>query len=270
MSHSLRFLRAFLASVTLLGIAAHAAGLTQSCSAPQFPGAATAIDSACGVAGTGGTETNQNTAKNNFCAPGPAKPITIAAMVTLQNNTQAIKDINFGNSDKHPLTLKPGPLVNRSAVVAQGEGKQVVLQGFVLTARQEGAESVNCEKKVADAASNHDIHISIVDAANNTNECSGVVVEMTPHHRPASWTAANVQSVAEKHLPVRVTGQLMFDSSHTPCIGGTVVSGDPKRSSLWEVHPIYKFEVCPSGHCTDSGWQTLENWVATGANAHHK
>jgi hypothetical protein len=86
---------------------------------------------------------------------------------------------------------------------------------------------------------------------------------MTPHHRPASWTPANVNSVADKHLLVRVTGQLMFDSSHTPCGGGVPVHGDPSRASLWEVHPIYKFEICPTGVCADGGWQTLEDWVKT-------
>jgi hypothetical protein len=132
--------------------------------------------------------------------------------------------------------------------------------GFVLIARQEGAESVNCGASVPDNPAFHDIHISIVDAATNTNECSGVVVEMVPHHRPASWTQENVQAVANKHLPVRVTGQLMFDSSHTPCVGGAAVQGDPKRASLWEVHPIYKFEVCPGGSCV-----SLEEWAAAGA-----
>jgi hypothetical protein len=53
---------------------------------------------------------------------------------------------------------------------------------------------------------------------------------------------------------------LMVDSSHTPCAGGVGIKGDPKRASLWEVHPIYKFEVCPGGKCV-----TLEDWVASGA-----
>ena len=247
--------------VTSFGITAFAQDLKQTCPAPQFPQVAeTKIDATCSAVGSDGEESNQNSAKNNFCAPAPAKPIAIPQLVALQQKAQAIKGINFGNPDHHPLTSKPGPVIDRGSVTAIGEGSQVTLSGFVLIARQEGAESVNCGASVPDNPASHDIHISIVDAATNTNECSGVVVEMAPHHRPASWTQENVQAVANKHLPVRVTGQLMFDSSHTPCVGGAAVQGDPKRASLWEVHPIYKFEVCPGGSCV-----SLEEWVAAGA-----
>jgi hypothetical protein len=154
-----------------------------------------------------------------------------------------------------------GPATDRAPLQAMGEGSIVSLQGFVKIARQEGAESVNCGKNVANIASNHDIHISIVDSP-GAEECSGVVVEMIPHHRPDSWTPANVNEVAKANLLVRVTGQLMFDSSHTPCRNGTSIQGDPKRSSLWEVHPIYEFDVCPEGNCSSgTGWVPLEQFV---------
>src|ERR1022692_1931191 len=39
------------------------------------------------------------------------------------------------------------------------------------------------------------------------------------------------------------------------------------RASLWEVHPIYKFEVCPNGTCADGGWKTLEDWVKPATNS---
>ena len=267
MSYRYRFLKGLLITGASFGFTLYADGLTQTCSAPQFPQAdATKIDSICGAAGSGGKEANQNQAKNNFCPTTPAKPITIPDMVALQNKAQAINGINFGNTKKHPLTKNPGPVVNRQPLVALGEGNEVVLQGYVLIARQEGAESVNCGESVPNIPDYHDIHISIVDAAANTDECSGVVVEMTPHHRPASWTQGNVQSVSGKHLLVRVTGQLMFDSSHTPCVNRVAQDGDPKRASLWEVHPIYKFEVCPNGTCADGGWKILEDWVKPATN----
>ena len=267
MSFTRRFLRDLLIIAASSGMTLHAQSLTQSCSVPQFPQAdATKIDAVCEAAGNGGKEANQNQAKNNFCAAGPARAITIADMVALQKKVQAIKGINFGNPSSHPLASKPGPVVNRKGLVAIGEGNEVALQGYILIARQEGAESVNCGKKVPDSPSYHDIHISIVDSAGNTDECSGVVVEMTPHHRPAPWSPENVQVVGKKHLLVRVTGQLMFDSSHTPCSGGVAVKGDPRRASLWEIHPIYKLEVCPAGDCGTTGWKTLEDWVQTEAN----
>jgi hypothetical protein len=121
---------------------------------------------------------------------------------------------------------------------------------------------VNCGKggPVPDKPAYHDIHISIVSSPDN-EECSGVVVEMVPHHRPTTWTSGLVNQVKSSKLPVRVTGSQMFDSSHTPCQSGSAIQGDPARASLWEIHPIYKFEVCTSGDCSDgNGWVDLENW----------
>jgi len=53
--------------------------------------------------------------------------------------------------------------------------------------------------------------------------------------------------VNEFQRPGRVTGHLMFDSSHSRCTRGKPVKGDPSRISLWEVHRIYNFEVCQQG-----------------------
>jgi len=237
-------------------------GFAQSCSNPHFPtDVPTAMDTtSCGISGNGGAETWQNEAKNNFCAPDPPKPITIPEMVGLQLKVQQDQNIPFGNNRNHPLTSKSGPLKDRAPLVALGEGSQVSLQGYVRIARQEGAESVNCGAHVPDDPVYHDIHISIVQNGSD-EECSGVVVEMTPHHRPAEWNEATVQAVAKAGLLVRVTGQLMFDSSHTPCVNGTSIKGDPARASLWEIHPISRFDVCPQGPCTsEGGWVPLEAW----------
>lgn len=239
-------------------------GFSQMCSNPQFPAntGPTSIDeTTCTLAGSGGAETWQNEAKNNFCAVGPAKPVTIPDLIALQTKVEQEGDVPFGNPRSHPLSDRPGPATDRTPLKDLGEGTEVTLQGFVLIARQEGAESVNCGSNVANTPENHDIHISIVQSPGQS-ECSGVVVEMIPHHRPASWTPASVNEVASQKLPVRVTGQLMFDSSHTPCQNGASVSGDPKRAALWEVHPVYKFEVCTSGDCSSgNGWTPLEEFA---------
>ncbi len=252
--------------VTMAVLTATAARVeAQSCAKPFFPGPATAIDtSSCTLAGNGGPETNQNDAKNNFCpSTGTAapQPMKIADLVALQTKVQQNKSIPFGNEDTHPLTTKPGPATNRAPLAALGEGKQVVLQGFVKIARQEKAESVNCSKQFPDPDNDlyHDIHISMVATA-GAAECTGIVAEMIPRHRPAAWNATQVEAVATAKLAVRVTGQLMFDSSHTPCQGSAAVKGDPARASLWEIHPIYKFEVCPSGTCSAGGWVPVETW----------
>lgn len=242
-------------------------GFAQLCTNPHYPtDSPTVMDStSCSVSGNGGAETWQNEAKNNFCAPGlaadPGSSIStsIPELTALQGKVQQISGINFGNTRQHPLTSKAGPIQNRAPLIALGEGSMVQLQGYVKIARQEGAESVNCGSHVPNQSAYHDIHISIVQNSSD-QECSGVVVEMTPHYRPATWTAALVNEVAAAGLLVRVTGQRMFDSSHSPCINGSPVAGDPARISLWELHPIYEFEVCPQGDCTSGGWVPLEVW----------
>jgi hypothetical protein len=254
------------------------------CAQPHFPAPATSsltIDAPCVVQGASkevddnAAEADQNKAKNNFCAEADGGAVTTTDMKNLQDKVQQDPSINFGNSGSHP-----GPTTDRTKLQDLGqlsEGKIVVFTGYVLKARQEGAESVNCElgkpAKGTKATSKsspatdalHDIHISLVDSKAVTNECESIVAEMSPHHRPAEWIQKNVDKVRAKKLQVRVTGQLFFDSSHDlPCVGGNPPghsTGDPVRVALWEIHPIYTFEVCPKGTCAASGWKSLSDWV---------
>ena len=239
--------------------------LKPACRKPSFPSPSPSgtlgIDKQCGLTGSGtGAEGVQDSVKNNFCATGTPKTMTIASMTSLQAKVEKNGSINFGSANKGKT--KKGPTTNRAPLKKLGEGSLVTLRAFVLIARQEGGESVNCGKNVPDQPLFHDIHISLVSTADETDECSGVVAEMSPHHRPDSWTHANVEKVAREKLPVRVTGQLYFDSSHFPCSGGQGAGqGNPKRVSLWEVHPIYKFEVCTAG-CDGAGtWLPLDVWA---------
>jgi len=175
----------------------------------------------------------QDQTKNNFCATGPTLPISFDDLRRLQSSVEANKKINFGSAfGKHPLSSRPGATVDRKPLQSLGEGQLRSLEGYILIARQEGPESVNCGPqfpKGKDFDSFHDIHISIVpdEASVHGDECNSVVVEMVPHHRPDTWTAANVLKVAGAHARVRVTGQLFFDSSHTECVDGSRVGSDP-------------------------------------------
>jgi hypothetical protein len=240
-----------------------------TCTHPRFPDGAVAVDNQCGNAGNGGDEAEQNSIKNNFC-PLTQQPtaVTISKLTQLQARVEKNEDINFG-------TGKAGPTKDRSPLKPMGEGRLVSFKGYVLTARQEGGESVNCKYNgVPDEDPFHDIHISLVTRPNNAvkgdtkdvldqKECTGIVAEMSPHHRPETWTEGAVKKVAGAKAYVRVTGQQFFDSSHVPCKEGKPVGKNPKRVSLWEIHPIYTFEVCIS-NCNGAGtWQTLDKWLQT-------
>ena len=102
----------------------------------------------------------------------------------------------------------------------------------------------------------NDIHIAFGSHA-DSQECEGVSAEIIPHYRPASWNEIGhfetYSSKTKKYTPnpamasrlqahvYRITGQLFFDASHRACPCGTTCS--PKRSSEWEIHPVYGIEV---------------------------
>jgi len=237
-----------------------------ACPSPTYPSpppaASPAIDSQCGLSGAGaGPEGVQDAVKNNFCATGATpKAVTVADLTDLQARVEKNPSINFGSANKG--ARKKGPTTNRATLRKLGEGRLVTLRAYVLIARQEGPESVNCKTNLPDHPAFHDIHISLVASPDVTEECASVVAEMSPHHRPDSWTHANVEKVARAQLPIRVTGQLYFDSSHFPCAAGQPAgAGNPKRVSLWEVHPIYKFEVCTAGCDGEGTWLPLDEWA---------
>lgn len=226
-------------------------GFTPACSNPSFPGPATAIDKSCGLDGSGkGADEKQDEVKNNFCATGTPEQITTEQLVDLQNRVSTA-GINFG----------PGnPATDREPLQQMGEGKLVVFRGYVLNARNEHPETVNCGKQVPNTIPYHDIHITLADQSGD-EECSGFVAEMIPHHRSSAWTRENVLATKNPSVLVRVTGQLMFDSSHLPCQAGNPVGSNPARTSLWEIHPIYNFEVCTADCDGEGQWVSLEQWA---------
>jgi hypothetical protein len=65
---------------------------------------------------------------------------------------------------------------------------------------------------------------------------------------------------------VRITGQLFYDNAHFPNGDSShPISGQPKRFSLWEIHPISTIEVCKRANNScdvskDSDWTPLESF----------
>jgi len=165
------------------------------------------------------------------------------------------------------------------------EGDLVTFVGYLSEAHympksaskgKKGGESVNCHKTEHEMA---DIHLALnsapgrikpKDPQHQAKFCKTISAEFIPHERPAVWNVDNLNLVTDAERPVRVTGQLFFDGSHEPCRDGTAATGDPQRVTVWEIHPVYTFEVCKSDDikkCPASGkaaWQPLSN--ANGIN----
>ena len=215
------------------------------------------IDQQCakdGSAVPGSSTAKQNEVKNNFCATGTPVELSFTNFDQLQQSA-VNKNIPFGNQN---LPVDRSVLANMLTVNGQpiGEGTVVMLVGFVFDARHsntkffnETGESVNCMSGELDM---NDIHIQLAESGsllNQADECQTVTAEISPHYRPASWdrfdvnpnTAEAARGLPLKGAKVRISGQLFFDASHVPCVGGQ--GSTPRRRSNWEIHPVYAIDV---------------------------
>jgi hypothetical protein len=175
-----------------------------------------------------------------------------------------------GEKVTSPQNMKAAPrkIILSGLMTASGpfnEGDYVELQGFIASTKlpphPNTGETVNCE--LTDEASN-DYHINITPAKNE-DETQGVVVEMIPqdpNRKDKDWNLDKLTKIQKQQLPVRIQGRLFFDSEHKPNTKKTGKSHNPKRFSIWEIHPLSSFDVCLASTCTESaGWKALEDWT---------
>ena len=218
-----------------------------------------AVDTSCTVDGNAGTNKAkqlESNAKNNFCATGSPIPITYTTLTKLES--ASTDDIRKGLKTDRSALEKLGTAPNGKRV---GEGTIVQFVAFILDAHVSNigkGELVNCGTSGADS---NDIHIELVKTISEDDGCNSVTAEMSPHFRPESWSDLPTLTIKR---PVRVTGPLFFDGSHRPCRGDKRPS--PNRISVWEIHPVYQFEVCKNksmGACkvgNDAAWIPLDKW----------
>lgn len=216
------------------------------------------IDGDCGPTGDAKTPAliAQDRAKNNFCVGGDPVVLTWDVYPKLQAAAeQALGGANYKPpADREPLTHLFEWKGHRI-----GEGSYVQLVAYVDRARYsdvEKGESVNCNLA---GNANNDVHIPLIQKPGD-EECTSVTAEMSPHYRPDSWTPSNLNHIT---VPIRVSGQLFFDAAHRPCSDGKVEN--PKRQSVWEIHPVYAVDVCTNKRCDpakDRDWQPLNEYVA--------
>lgn len=231
------------------------------------------IDDSCSLDGSkrdGGNlsagKLAENHVKNNFCASSPPVDISYDDLIKMETARKDVHDPDLPDAAARTAKLTNVITVNGHNV---GEGTLVRLVIHLIeahyadTKRSANAtsfgESVNCYRP---SDEENDIHI-VLGQQPKDDECLSVTAEMSPHFRPAKWTQDNVNSVGEH--PIRVTGQLFYDSSHVICQPGKRTV--PKRASLWEIHPVYAFEVCgltDIAACTaapESEWRSLDQFV---------
>jgi len=218
------------------------------------------IDKICGAEGSAADRAGklQNRMKNNFCVKTTPVELNLAAFRKLQNAADK------RGIWRHPKGI-PSPQWRaklKNIHNGLGEGDAVSFIGFIDAAYDavtEKGESVSCD---LDGPSHNDIHLELAERIGPA-PCERVITEISPHFRPKKWTSQRLQQVRHAKLPIRVTGHLFWDASHSPC-----GQGEPEqwRATTWEIHPVYWVEVCkkPSvKECRNSGpadWVPLHEW----------
>jgi hypothetical protein len=224
------------------------------------------LDTGCAQEGSAHALMNQS--KRTF-ATGTPVTLSFSDFSALQDATDAVVDQGQEIPDRSVIqSLQVG-----SSTMGEGTAVQVV--AFLVSAppptsgpHPNTGESVNCNLP---GPANNDFHIPISEEAGQT-EFDGIVAEMIPQGqdsgstRNPGWTLTKLKQVQTSHRMVKIAGRLFYDNAH-------VVNGDrqnplpsqPKRFSLWEIHPISQFSVCKKANnsCavdTASDWTLLEDF----------
>ena len=211
----------------------------------------------------------RNLAKRWMALDTAPVDLTVADFSRLQKNT----DKNAAKQKRSRSQLTLANIDAGAAVVSEGD--RVSLSGF-LNRVDDGAvvESVNCGVSKARTKDGRDIHINIGPEPNG-DEFAGVVVEMIPQLPVEDWPVkvahasakAALKRVMKAGLRVLAVGSLTYDNEHlVNAQKAHRKGGQPKRLSLWEVHPVLDFYVCPAGVCDPTTphekWQRLTDWAS--------
>jgi len=202
-----------------------------------------------------------NTMKRTVPPEGTPIKLTFDDFAHLQDQATGLVGQNQDLSREQRNQLRELSLKSSNQTVS--EGNLVELTGFLIGLPNRpgasGAESVNCRLS---GVSNSDFHIPVALNADDT-EFEGIVVEMIPQDRNEGWTTKKLKRVARDARPVIVRGQLFYDNKHLVNDDpDNPLQGQPKRHSLWEIHPVTALLVCmtPTKKCTqESQWKKLED-----------
>lgn len=178
-----------------------------------------------------------NELKRAIPTAGAAKIVNFKAFSELQTDAVGLVDQGV---DISPDDRKKIKSIETSQGVL-GEGLRVRLLAFLSEGNPHAntGESVNCYLK---DEPNNDIHISVTESK-DMSEFEGIVVEMIPQNRPEKWTSDNVATLRGKLLLIE--GALFYDNLHVVnSDAANPIPRQPKRFSLWEIHPIVSVKVC--------------------------
>jgi len=187
--------------------------------------------------------------------PPEGTPTTVTFDTFSQLQSAAVELVDQGADIPPPERDKIKSIETAEGTV--GEGSLVRLVAFLSEGKPHAntGESVNCNLK---SEENNDLHISVTERKSG-NEFDGIVVEMIPQDRPDNWTAAQVGTLRGKVLLIE--GALLYDNMHvTNGDANNPLAGQPKRFSLWEIHPITSVKVCKKATVSQCDPDRASDW----------
>jgi hypothetical protein len=202
-----------------------------------------------------------------------------AKNITVNNGSPTVRTLQFIQGLHNPETFRAGD--TREELKQLGEGDMVTVAAYVIAVKPElGGESCNCGLQTPASTDNHLVLVTstTVDefavtgsaAAQrsrfHSRELASTTAEFTPRvrlqhpHFTHEFVQPFIDGRPDKALLVRVTGQLLFDSEH-------FLHNGLVRVNDWEIHPIFKFEIClngstPATTCkpgSDGGWKSVDD-----------
>ena len=211
-------------------------GQAQPCVSPETLNACTTTKpTGCSAAGSAHGLVNQL----KRTVPPQGTPTTLTFDTFSQLQSAAVELVDEGVDIPPAERDKIKSIETADGTV--GEGSRVRLVAFLSegTPHANSGESVNCNLK---RPANNDIHISVTETKDGS-EFEGIVVEMIPQDRPANWTSSKLDQLHGKVLLIE--GGLFYDNLHfANADANNPMQGQPKRFSLWEIHPVTSVKVC--------------------------
>jgi hypothetical protein len=220
-----------------------------------------------GCSPDGSSHALMNQSKRTFATGAPVT-LAFSDFSTLQDAADAVVEQGQEIADRSVIQN----LTVGSNTMGEGTAVQVVAflasQPATPGPHPNTGESVNCNLR---GPADNDFHIPITEDANLT-EFDGIVAEMIPQGqdpgttRNPGWTLTKLKKLQTTQRMVKITGRLFYDNAHV--VNGDAqnsVGGQPRRFSLWEIHPISQFAVCKKADnsCSidsDSDWTLLEDF----------
>lgn len=211
-----------------------------------------------GCAAEGSADAVSNTLKHHV--PGGPATVTLTFDDLSALQQQAGDAVGTGTHIPPDSRSSLANLTVSGGSVSEGDAVRVV--GYLTTDGtgphpNSSGESVNCGIK---GSANNDFHIPVTADPDNS-EFEAFVVEMIPQDRPENWTTTKLKAVQSKKQQIWIEGNLFYDSVHrVNADSDNPLGGQPKRFSLWELHPVTKFLVCKKDSCStenEQDWSPL-------------